>query len=89
MVVAGDFFADVLVFDGELQDGAGFQLTYVGAVDLLPGGLVGAIFDFHGGAAGGDFLVGDEYVDAARIEIDVDLVAGLEDGEVAADGGFG
>lgn len=77
--MTGDFFANVLVLDSKLQNGAGFQLAYVGAVDLLPGGLVGAIFDFHHGAACGDFVVGDEGIDAPRIEIDVDLVTGLED----------
>ena len=42
-----------------------------------------------GAAAGGEFGFGDQDVDLAGVEVDADLVAGVEQGEAAADDGFG
>lgn len=89
MVVTRNILADVPVFDGEFEHGAIAELTDVSALQFLPGSLADGDGNFEHGAAGGDLFVSDQNIDAAGVEIDANLVAGLEDRQVAADGGFG
>src|SRR5664279_3304026 len=88
-----DGAGDVVIARGEFQAGAGGLLSHGVAVELLPRGLVGGVGEATLGLQFGmpprHFVVGDQDVGAALVEVDADLVAGLEDGEAAIGGGFG
>ena len=59
------------------------------AVQLLPRRLVLELGRRQRLAPRGDLLVGQEDVDARLVEVDANAIAGAQDGEVAAGGGFG
>src|SRR5713226_6869062 len=86
-------FGDVVIARRELQASAGGLLADGGAIELLPGRLVGRIgeaaFCLQIGAAPLQFLVGNQDVGAALVEVDADHVAGLEDRKPAVGSGFG
>src|SRR5438445_489227 len=80
---------DVEEQGGGLEAGPGVHLADHAAVDFFPGSEVLERRGGPGLAAGGEFGIGDEHVDLAGVEVDADLVAGLQQGEAAADDGFG
>src|ERR1700754_538242 len=87
-----DAAGDVLVAGGELHAGAGGLLADGGAIEFLPRRLVGRVGKTALGLQLGmpllQLLVGDQNVGAALVEVDADLVAGLENCEPAIGGGF-
>src|SRR6185437_1297881 len=87
-----DLAGDVVVARGELHAGAGRVLAHGGAVELLPRRLVGrvreAALGLQIGVALLDLLLGDQDICRALVEIDADLVTGLQDREPAIGGGL-
>src|ERR1700730_8369097 len=87
-----DLPGDVVIAGGELHAGAGGLLADGRAVEFLPRRLVGGI----GEAAFGlqiratllGLLVRDQNIRTALVEVDANLVAGLEDREPAVGSGF-
>src|SRR4051794_13064231 len=77
-----DRAGDVVVAGRELHAGAGGLLADGGAIEFLPRRLVGRIFEsaigLEFGAALFQFLVGNQDVGAALVQVDADHVAGLE-----------
>src|SRR5882724_549635 len=94
MIIPGDadLAGDVVIARGQLHAGAGGLLADGRAIELLPRRLVGrvgeAAFGLQLRATLLDLLVRDQDVGAALVEVDADLVAGLEDREPAVGGGF-
>src|SRR6266700_4064719 len=94
MIVPGhaDAGGDVVITGGELQTSAGGLLTDGRAVELLPRRLVGRVGEAAAGLEVGapllQLLIRDQDVGAALVEVDADLVAGLEDRKSAIGGGF-
>src|SRR5438132_12040536 len=87
-----DAAGDVVIAGCELHAGAGGLLTYRCAIEFLPRRLVGRIREaaarFKFGAPPLQLFLGYQNVGAALVEVDADLVAGLEDGQSAVGGGF-
>src|ERR1700692_3879274 len=87
-----DLAGDVVVARREFQAGAGGLLADSRAIELLPRRLVGrnrkAALGLEFGAAPFQLLVRDQNVGAALVEVDPDLVAGLEDREPAVGSRF-
>src|SRR5581483_12477284 len=87
-----DLAGDVVIARGELHAGAGGVLADGEAVELLPWRLVGgmreAALGLQLGVALLHLVVGDQDVGGTLVEVDPDLVAGLENGEPAVGGGF-
>src|SRR5437763_16012224 len=85
MIIPGhaDLCSNVVVTGGELHASAGGVLADGRAVELLPRRLVGrvreAAFGLEVRAPLLQLLVRDQDVGAAVVEVDADLVAGLED----------
>src|SRR3984957_4376541 len=94
MIVPGhaDRAGDVVIAGREFHAGAGGLLADGGAVEFLPRRLVGRIGEaalgFQFGAPPLQFLIGNQDVGAAFIQVDANLVAGLEDGEPAVGRSF-
>src|SRR5947208_1985923 len=74
---------NVVIAGGELHAGAGGMLADSGAVELLPGCLVGgmgkAALRLQFRAPPLQLLIGYQDIGAALVKIDANLVAGLED----------
>src|SRR6516164_244390 len=87
-----DRMGDVVIAGGQLHAGAGCMLADRLAVELLPGRLVGRVgvtaLGLQLRAAALQLLVRDQDVGAALVEIDADLVAGLEDRKPTIGGRF-
>src|SRR3984885_6209209 len=87
-----DLAGDVVIAGGELHAGAGGLLADGRTIQLLPRRLVGrvgeAAFGLEVGAALLQLLVRDQDVGAAFVEVDANLVAGLEDRKATIGGGF-
>src|ERR1700688_2551310 len=86
-----DAAGDVVIARCELHASAGGLLADGRAIELLPRRLVGRIGEaapgFQLGAALLQLLIGNQNVGAALVEVDADLVAGLEDRKPAVGGG--
>ena len=82
----------VLIFHRILQHHAGAHLADHAALHLLPGRLRGGILvtarRFQFLAALGQFLVRDQHIGRALAQVDAHPVAGLEQRQPAARGGF-
>src|ERR1700683_3453371 len=78
-----DLAGDVVIAGGELHAGAGGLLADGRAIQLLPRRLVGwvgeAAFGLEVRAALLQLVVRDQDVGAALVQVDANLVAGLED----------
>src|SRR3954471_9002971 len=87
-----DGAGDVVVAGCELHAGAGGLLADGRAIELLPWRLVGRVLEAAIGLELGvpllELLVGDQDVGTALIQVDANLVAGLQDGEAAIGRGF-
>src|ERR1700731_4802686 len=87
-----DLAGDVVIAGGELHAGAGGLLADGRTIQLLPRRLVGrvreATFGLEVGAALLQLVVRDQDVGAAFVEIDANLVAGLQDRKPAIGGGL-
>src|SRR6478735_9874502 len=88
-----DLAGDVVIARRELHAGAGGLLADGGAIELLPRRLVGrvgeAAFRLQVGVAFPQLLVRDQDVRGTLVEVDANLVAGLEDRKPAVGGSFG
>src|SRR6478735_6147719 len=88
-----DGTGDVMIARREFHAGAGGLLTDGGAIELLPRRLVGRIgkaaFRLQVGVTFPQLLVRDQDVRGTLVEVDANLVAGLEDRKPAIGGGFG
>src|SRR5262249_5398181 len=84
---------DALIFDRRGEHHAVGELLDHAALNLLPGRLarreMEAALLRQGGAAGGELLGGGQDSGAARVEVDADAVAGLDEREAAAGGRLG
>src|SRR5450755_722930 len=82
-----DSAGDVVIARRELHAGAGGLLADGRTIELLPRRLVGRIGEattrFKFGVAFFEFLIGNQNVGAAFIQVDANLVAGLEDRQAA------
>src|SRR5262249_10352917 len=87
-----DLACDVVIAGRELHAGAGRLLADGLAIELLPGRLMGrvgeAALGLQIGTALFQFLLRDQDVGRALVEIAADLVAGLEDPALAVGGGL-
>src|ERR1700688_5261397 len=87
-----DLAGDVVIAGGEFHAGAGGLLADGRAIEFLPRRLVGRIgkatLCFKFGAALLQFLVRDQDIGAGLVEVDPNLVAGLEDRQATVGGGF-
>src|ERR1700692_843736 len=87
-----DAAGDVVIAGGEFHAGAGGLLADGGAIEFLPRRLVGrvgeATLGFQFGAPPLQLLVRYQDVGAALVEVDANLVAGLQDRKSAVGGSF-
>ena len=87
-----DLACDVVIAGGEFHAGAGGLLADGGAIEFLPRRLVGRIFETATGLEVGmallQFGIRDQDIGRALVEVDANLVTGLEDREPAIGGGF-
>src|SRR3954454_9516991 len=84
--------SNALVFDGRREHHAIGKLIHHAALDLLPGRLtfriaIAALF-LQFGAPARQFVLRHQHVRRAFVEIETHAVAGLEQRQPAADGGF-
>src|SRR5471032_2620479 len=88
MIMSRQGVGHAAIVDRQFHAGAVFHLSDGGAIQLLPRRLAG----WHGWyalrLAARQFLVGDQHVAAARVQVDADDVARTHVGEAAADGAF-
>ena len=82
---------DVLIARGDLHAGAGGLLADGGAIEFLPRRLVGRVGEaalvLQLGATLLQFIARDQDVGVARVEVDANLVAGLQDRQPAVSSG--
>src|ERR1700730_17074286 len=75
---------DVVIAGCELHAGAGGLLADGRAIELLPRRLVGRVFEAAIGLELGvpllELLVGNQDIGAALVQVDANLVAGLQNG---------
>src|ERR1700722_6616413 len=87
-----DAAGDVVIASGEFHAGAGGLLADGGAIEFLPRRLVGRVGEtalgFEFGAPPFQLLVRDQDVGAALVEVDANLVAGLQNRKSTVGGGF-
>jgi hypothetical protein len=87
-----DAASDVVIAGCELHAGAGGLLADGRAIEFLPRRLVGRIGEAAArlkfGAPPLQLFLRDQDVGAALVEVDADLVAGLEDRQSPIGGGF-
>src|SRR4051812_2699071 len=83
---------NVLIARGEFHAGAGGLLADGRAIELLPRGLVGRVGEaalvLQLGATLLQLIARDQDVGVAGVEVDANLVSGLEDRQPAVGGGF-
>src|SRR3984957_15248643 len=84
---------DVVIAGGEFHAGAGGLLADGGAIEFLPRRLVGRVgktaLGLQFGAPPIQLLVRYQDVGATLVEVDANLVAGLQNRKAAVGGGFG